>query len=1057
MNSNEPLIEDVIEEFLGRLRDGSSPSVQEYQRRYPTLSHQLPEVLVPIEMMERMSSSESINRERENSKVRSEKKLPFTRLGEFDIVRELGRGGMGVVYEAVDRTLDRRVALKVLHSSTVATDKHLERFRREAQLAAQLHHTNIVSVFGVGDDDGVYFYAMQFVEGLTLSQIVDALRQLAEQRDTPRQISPEGDDSAISAAEDLQAGRFAERRNTHVDVRPSAMTADSNNTRANGTDLTISIGANDSVHEGAIPQSTSPAQTKSRSRKSLGLPYWKSVARIGIQVADAIHYAHVHGILHRDIKPANLLFDENGTIWVADFGLAKLVDHDDLTKSGDVVGTLKYMAPEQLDGISDTRTDIHALGQTLYELLTLEPLCNGATYKELFAQKQEAGNHAPRLINPAIPRDLDTIVQKALAPEPEKRYQSARKLSADLKRFLDDRPILARRTTLAERGIRWCRRNRSLAAMITATGALLLLIPIVLTWAYIKQAHQEQRTRHTLGVALEGFDELFRSFIESDGVINSTSVPDGSDAALAPAMINQDTARVLERMLAFYDRLADANVSSGDTSLEAESAKARRRVGDLYQNLGQFTQAREAYHQAMERYEALTRINAEHAVEIAQLHHALGSMHSQQHEYDSALAHYENALQSLLTRPATPSVKFELAKTYYLIGKLPLQGGRQPNPIERPFLAWHDWNDMGRRQLPRHAPPATTDETLPESETENHEAERELLLGNAIELLLGLRHDEPDSPAYRLLLALCFRESATKRTFNPNVPSPRTTAAQLLSELVAEYPGTARYKFELSETYRAFEPNLIPSGETDRYIEQLLIARSLVEELVLEQTHVATYRVHLAHVYAHLGMQLGERNDYKRAEEFTRKSIESHTMVVRDYPGLAEMSRTLAVHDKTRLGGWLVELTRWEETIELLRPLVEQLSSELDSAKIDNTKRSDIENSMRQSFHYLREAYLALNNHSEIENLNTLDERAEWPPMPSPPRDRPRRFGSRPPRRRRPLDRIYAIDAALSYDENSDGKLTRNELPVRMGQEWFDRADRNSNSEIDERELEGMF
>ncbi len=1055
MNSSEPLIEDVIEEFLDRLRNGSSPSVQEYQLRYPSLSQQLPEVLVPIEMMERMSSSESINREKENSRSQSPNKLPFTRLGEFDIVCELGRGGMGIVYEAVDRTLDRRVALKVLHSSTVATDKHLERFRREARLAAQLHHTNIVSVFGVGNDSGTYFYAMQFVEGLTLSQILDALRQLSEQGDAPAEAPAEGDGSAINVAVHLQAGRFAERRNTHTDIRPSTIIAKPNDTSVNGNDLTITLGTNECVNDRKITEHTSPEPTQSRARNSLGMPYWKSVARIGIQVADAIHYAHIHGILHRDIKPANLLFDENGTIWVADFGLAKLAEHDDLTKSGDVVGTLKYMAPEQLDGVSDARTDIHALGQTLYELLTLEPVCNGATYKELFAQKQEAANHAPRLVNPAIPRDLDTIVQKALAPEPQKRYQSARKLSDDLKRFLDDRPILARRITIAERGIRWCRRNRSLAAMIAATAALMVLLPTVLTWAYVKQAHQEQRTRHTLGVALEGFDELFRSFIESDGVINSTSVPDGSDAALAPAMINKDTARVLERMLAFYDRLADANVSSGDTSLEAESAKARRRVGDLYQKLGQFTQAREAYHQAMERYEELTRINADHAVEIAQLHHALGSMYLQQHEYDPALAHYENALQSLLTRPATPPVKFELAKTYYLIGKLPLRDGRQPNPIERPFLARHNWNGMERPLLPPHGPPAATDEAP--SESENHEAERELLLRNAIELLLGLRHDEPDSPAYRLLLALCFRESATKRTFDPNVPSPRATAAQLLSELVAEYPETARYKFELSETYRAFEPNPIPSGETDRYIEQLLFARSLVEELVLEQTHVATYRVHLAHVYAHLGMQLGERNDYKRAEEFTRRSIESHTMVVRDYPGLAEMSRTLAVHDKTRLGGWLVELTRWEETIELLWPLVEQLSSELDSADIDNPKRSDTENHMRQSFHYLREAYLALNNHSEIENLNALAERADWTPMPSPPRDRPWRFDARPPRRRRPLDRIYAIDAALSYDENNDGKLTRNELPVRMGQEWFDRADRNSNSELDERELEGMF
>ena len=198
--------------------------------------------------------------------------------------------------------------------------------------------------------------------------------------------------------------------------------------------------------------------------------------------------------------------------------------------------------------------------------------------------------------------------------------------------------------------------------MITATTGLLVLLPIVLTWAYVRQAHQEQQTRHTLGVALEGFDELFRSFIDSDRAVDSASVPEVSDASFAPAMINKDTARVLERMLAFYDRLADANVSSGNISLAAESAKARRRVGDLYQKLGQFERAREAYHEAMERYEELDDLNASHGIEIAQLHHALGSMQLQQHEYDSAFNHYQNALQSLQALPATPAVRFEASE-----------------------------------------------------------------------------------------------------------------------------------------------------------------------------------------------------------------------------------------------------------------------------------------------------------------------------------------------------------------------------------------------------------
>ena len=179
-------------------------------------------------------------------------------------------------------------------------------------------------------------------------------------------------------------------------------------------------------------------------------------------------------------------------------------------------------------------------------------------------------------------------------------------------------------------------------------------------------------------------------------------------------------------------------------------------------------------------------------------------------------------------------------------------------------------------------------------------------------------------------------------------------------------------------------------------------------------------------------------------------------MVVEDFPGLADMSRRLVIHDKERLGGWLFELSRWEEAIDLLKPLIDQLSFQLDQGEIEVALSNNLEKQMHQSIYRLRGAYIAVNDQAALEALNELSGPPDWIPLGDPRRDGPPRPGPRPPRRR-PLDRIYAIDAALSYDENRDNKLTRNELPVRMGQEWFDRADRNSNSEIDERELERMF
>ena len=182
--------------------------------------------------------------------------------------------------------------------------------------------------------------------------------------------------------------------------------------------------------------------------------YCRNVARLGAEAADALDHAHGLGILHRDIKPANLLIDPHGALWITDFGLARFPSDLSLTHTGDMVGTLRYMSPEQAQargGVVDQRTDIYALGVTLYELLTLQPAFNGRDHQELLRQIALDEPVSPRRLNPAVPRDLETIVLKAIAKDPASRYTTAQELAADLRRFMDDQPILARRPGPLER------------------------------------------------------------------------------------------------------------------------------------------------------------------------------------------------------------------------------------------------------------------------------------------------------------------------------------------------------------------------------------------------------------------------------------------------------------------------------------------------------------------------------------------------------------------------------------------------------------------------------
>jgi WD40 repeat protein len=298
-----------------------------------------------------------------------------------------------------------------------------------------LHHTNIVPVYGVGCDQGLHYYVMQFIQGHPLDAVLAELRRL---RGSP---GAEVNSPASAVASQLLSG---------ADVAGS---------------------------QGGSLQEAAPSAGTGLS--SSGSGYWRSVARLGIQAAQALAYAHGQGILHRDVKPANLLLDLHGTLWVTDFGLAKAADSNDLTGTGDVVGTLRYLAPERFQGRADGRSDVYALGLTLYELLTLQPAFAEGDRQQLMRQILDEEPMPPRTVDAAIPRDLETVVLKAIARDPGQRYQSAGELAEDLRRFVEDRPIQARRSTATERLWRWCRRNPVVAGLTVGLAVALVAVTVV--------------------------------------------------------------------------------------------------------------------------------------------------------------------------------------------------------------------------------------------------------------------------------------------------------------------------------------------------------------------------------------------------------------------------------------------------------------------------------------------------------------------------------------------------------------------------------------------------
>ena len=342
------------------------------------------------------------------------------------------------------------------------------------------------------------------------------------------------------------------------------------------------------------------ASADSLARPDPDRTFFRSVARIGLQVAEALEYANRQGVLHRDVKPSNLLLDPKGNVWVADFGLAKASDHEDITHSGDIIGTVRYMAPERFAGQCDARSDVYALGLSLYELLALRPAFHATDRQRLIQQVMHEAPESLRKLIPGVPRDLETVVQKAIDRDPARRYATAAALAEDLQRFLDDKPIKARRVSAAEQAWRWARRNPAVAAL--AIGLMLALVAglIGVTWQWRQAVANLRMAEAANRKAQARFDLAMEA-------VKAFTTGASEDVLLREKQLAGLRQRLLAGSLSFYDRLTGLLEGETDRASRRSLAQAVYDAAELNGRIGRQEEARAAHLNAIGLRQGLAR------------------------------------------------------------------------------------------------------------------------------------------------------------------------------------------------------------------------------------------------------------------------------------------------------------------------------------------------------------------------------------------------------------------------------------------------------------------
>ncbi len=802
---------DFLETYANSFEQGERIRCDDLVARYPELRPYVERMIVDVEALCTIKADALFPSLQDRDSASMQR---GTRLGEFEIIEELGRGGMGVVYLAKQESLHRNVALKVLPLAAVLDPNQITRFHTEAQAAASLHHANIVPVYSVGCERGIHYYSMQYIDGHSLEGILQSMR----------------------------SGRtFADSVNEKTSPPVTEQTYKAS--RSGGGDST---------------------QVTMRSRN-----YIRTAVEKATQTARALHFAHVRGIVHRDIKPSNLLIDRQGNLWVTDFGLARIQDGLSVTTDGNIVGTARYMSPEQAQGKShlvDHRTDIYSLGITLYEMLTLTYAFDGPDRWQLMAAIQNSTPRPPRSISPAIPVDLETIVLKSIAQAKEDRYDSAADMADDLHRFLNGQPIEARRPSMLDRAGKWAVRRKKIVAASLAAMTVVTTLAILASAIVIQQRDRAERFSKSAQLVVDRFGSQFADRLEG--------IP-GTDALRL---------EMLSETANYYDQFID--YAQHDSSLRWDAALAHYRLGAIQERMGKVSLAVQAYQDAIQSFNSMIaakKTTSGERILVAACLRDLASLQGRSGERLSAQANFQRALE-LLDVPEDHSkqdlkaiveqakIRSDASLFFARQGNLEQAHQLLDQSISELESSTVDSSEFVKQQLAiclNNKASLLVDVDLVQAQTLLEKA-------NLLQLRLFAMSSAMLTAHTDLAVTQCNLASAlARRGDDRNAEKYYQASIALLSKVAERFPSHVRVQVELAACHNNFAQFLAKTDQVERSEQHFVIAEEKLSRTLDEFTEYPNVIDFLCGVQHNQGLLFEQTHQPDKARDAYQRALQS--------------------------------------------------------------------------------------------------------------------------------------------------------------------------------------